>query len=132
MGRDYNSKEINDATSTRMGGEADPSRTTDAYEKVEETSMSNDGVQMEEMQEYRESLINKFIDEGYNREEATKIYNYMIEKSWNLTEEQAKDKVNEEIKGKNEIDEIDDNTEGEGRTEGGDALERLFNRGNPI
>ena len=132
MGRDYNSKEINDVTSTRIGGEADPSRTTDAYEKVKETSMSNDGVQMEEMQEYRESLINKFIDEGYNREEATKIYNYMIEKSWNLTEEQAKDKVNEEIKGKNEIDEMDDNTEGEGRTEGGDALERLFNRGNPI
>lgn len=132
MGRDYNSKEINDATSTRIGGEADPSRTTDAYEKVKETSMSNDGVQMEEMQEYRESLINKFIDEGYNREEATKIYNYMIEKSWNLTEEQAKDKVNEEIKGKNEIDEMDDNTEGEGRTEGGEALERLFNRGNPI
>lgn len=62
--------------------------------------MSNDGVQMEEMQEYRESLINKFIDEGYNREEATKIYNYMIEKGWNLTEEQAKDKVNEEIKEK--------------------------------
>lgn len=132
MGRDYNSKEINDVTSTRIGGEADPSRTTDAYEKVEETSMSNDGIQMKEMQEYRESLINKFIDEGYNREEATKIYNYMIEKSWNLTEEQAKDKVNEEIKGKNEIDEMDDNTEGEGRTEGGDALERLFNRGNPI
>ncbi len=132
MGRDYNSKEINDVTSTRIGGEADPSRTTDAYEKVKETSMSNDGVQMEEMQEYRESLINKFIDEGYNREEATKIYNYMIEKSWNLTEEQAKDKVNEEIKGKNEIDEMDDNTEGEGRTEGGEALERLFNRGNPI
>ncbi len=129
MGRDYNSKEINDVTSTRIGGEADPSRTTDAYEKVEETSMSNDGVQMEEMQEYRESLINKFIDEGYNREEATKIYNYMIEKGWNLTEEQAKDKVNEEIKEKNEID---NNTEREGRTQGGDALERLFNRGNPI
>ena len=125
----YNSKEINDVTSTRIGGEADPSRTTDAYEKVEETSMSNDGVQMEEMQEYRESLINKFIDEGYNREEATKIYNYMIEKGWNLTEEQAKDKVNEEIKEKNEID---NNTEREGRTQGGDALERLFNRGNPI
>ena len=129
MGRDYNSKEVNDVTSTRLGGEADPSRTTDAYEKVEETSMSNDGVQMEEMQEYRESLINKFIDEGYNREEATKIYNYMIEKGWNLTEEQAKDKVNEEIKEKNEID---NNTEREGRTQGGDALERLFNRGNPI
>lgn len=34
MGRDYNSKEINDVTSTRIGGEADPSRTTDAYEKL--------------------------------------------------------------------------------------------------
>lgn len=132
MGRDYNSKEVNDVTSTRLGGEADPSRVTNMFEKVEQTSLADDGIQMEEMQGYRESLINKFIDEGYNREEATKIYNYMIEKSWNLTEEQAKDKVNEEIKGKNEIDEMDDNTEGEGRTEGGEALERLFNRGNPI
>lgn len=126
MGRDYNSKEINDVTSTRIGGEADPSRTTDAYEKVRETSMSNDGVQMEEMQEYRESLINKFIDEGYNREEATKIYNYMIEKSWNLTEEQAKDKVNEEIRNNTDYGE----NEG-GRTPGEDAYDRLTMRGKP-
>ena len=126
MGRDYNSKEINDVTSTRIGGEADPSRTTDAYEKVKETSMSNDGVQMEEMQEYRESLINKFIDEGYNREEATKIYNYMIEKSWNLTEEQAKDKVNEEIRNNTDYGE----NEG-GRTPGEDAYDRLTMRGKP-
>lgn len=126
MGRDYNSKEINDVTSTRIGGEADPSRTTDAYEKVKETSMSNDGVQMEEMQEYRESLINKFIDEGYNREEATKIYNYMIEKSWNLTEEQAKDKVNEEIRNNTDYGE----NEG-GRTPGEDVYDRLTMRGKP-
>lgn len=126
MGRDYNSKEVNDVTSTRLGGEADPSRVTNMFEKVEETSMSNDGVQMEEMQEYRESLINKFIDEGYNREEATKIYNYMIEKGWNLTEEQAKEKVNEEIRNNTDYGE----NEG-GRTPGEDAYDRLTMRGKP-
>lgn len=126
MGRDYNSKEVNDVTSTRLGGEADPSRVTNMFKKVEQTSLADDGIQMEEMQEYRESLINKFIDEGYNREEATKIYNYMIEKSWNLTEEQAKDKVNEEIRNNTDYGE----NEG-GRTPGEDAYDRLTMRGKP-
>ena len=60
--------------------------------------MSNDGVQMEEMQGYRENLINKFVNEGYNREEATRIYEYMVNEDRKLTEEQAKEKVNEEIR----------------------------------
>ncbi len=126
MGRDYNSKEINDVTSTRIGGEADPSRTTDAYEKVEETSMSNDGVQMEEMQGYRENLINKFVNEGYNREEATRIYEYMVNEDRKLTEEQAKEKVNEEIRNNTDYGE----NEG-GRTPGEDAYDRLTMRGKP-
>ena len=64
MGRDYNSKEVNDVTSTRLGGEADPSRVTNMFEKVEQTSLADDGIQMEEMQGYRENLINKFVNEG--------------------------------------------------------------------
>ena len=97
MGRDYNSKEVNDVTSTRLGGEADPSRVTNMFEKVEQTSLADGGIQMEEMQGYRENLINKFVNEGYNREEATRIYEYMVNEDRKLTEEQAKEKVNEEI-----------------------------------
>lgn len=126
MGRDYNSKEINDVTSTRIGGEADPSRVTNMFEKVEQTSLADDGIQMEEMQGYRENLINKFVNEGYNREEATRIYEYMVNEDRKLTEEQAKEKVNEEIKNNTDYGE----NEG-GRTPGEDAYDRLTMRGKP-
>ncbi len=126
MGRDYNSKEVNDVTSTRLGGEADPSRVTNMFEKVEQTSLANDGIQMEEMQGYRENLINKFVNEGYNREEATRIYEYMVNEDRKLTEEQAKEKVNEEIRNNTDYGE----NEG-GRTPGEDAYDRLTMRGKP-
>ena len=126
MGRDYNSKEVNDVTSTRLGGEADPSRVTNMFKKVEQTSLADDGIQMEEMQGYRENLINKFVNEGYNREEATRIYEYMVNEDRKLTEEQAKEKVNEEIKNNTDYGE----NEG-GRTPGEDAYDRLTMRGKP-
>lgn len=126
MGRDYNSKEVNNVTSTRLGGEADPSRVTNMFEKVEQTSLADDGIQMEEMQGYRENLINKFVNEGYNREEATRIYEYMVNEDRKLTEEQAKEKVNEEIKNNTDYGE----NEG-GRTPGEDAYDRLTMRGKP-
>lgn len=126
MGRDYNSKEVNDVTSTRLGGEADPSRVTNMFKKVEQISLADDGIQMEEMQGYRENLINKFVNEGYNREEATRIYEYMVNEDRKLTEEQAKEKVNEEIKNNTDYGE----NEG-GRTPGEDAYDRLTMRGKP-
>lgn len=126
MGRDYNSKEVNDVTSTRLGGEADPSRVTNMFEKVEQTSLADGGIQMEEMQGYRENLINKFVNEGYNREEATRIYEYMVNEDRKLTEEQAKEKVNEEIRNNTDYGE----NEG-GRTPGEDAYDRLTMRGKP-
>lgn len=126
MGRDYNSKEVNDVTSTRLGGEADPSRVTNMFKKVEQTSLADDGIQMEEMQGYRENLINKFVNEGYNREEATRIYEYMVNEDRKLTEEQAKEKVNEEIRNNTDYGE----NEG-GRTPGEDAYDRLTMRGKP-
>ena len=126
MGRDYNSKEVNDVTSTRLGGEADPSRVTNMFEEVEQTSLADGGIQMEEMQGYRENLINKFVNEGYNREEATRIYEYMVNEDRKLTEEQAKEKVNEEIRNNTDYGE----NEG-GRTPGEDAYDRLTMRGKP-
>lgn len=126
MGRDYNSKEVNDVTSTRLGGEADPSRVTNMFEIVEQTSLADGGIQMEEMQGYRENLINKFVNEGYNREEATRIYEYMVNEDRKLTEEQAKEKVNEEIRNNTDYGE----NEG-GRTPGEDAYDRLTMRGKP-
>ena len=126
MGRDYNSKEVNDVTSTRLGGEADPSRVTNMFEKVEQTSLADNGIQMKEMQGYRENLINKFVNEGYNREEATRIYEYMVNEDRKLTEEQAKEKVNEEIRNNTDYGE----NEG-GRTPGEDVYDRLTMRGKP-
>lgn len=52
------------------------------------------------MQKYAESLVEKFMDQGYNKEESIKICNYMIGEE-QLKEDEAKTKVNEEIKENN-------------------------------
>ncbi len=128
-GRDYNSKELNDATSTRTG-EADPDRDTEAFNIVARTRLANDGIQYDEMQSYAETLIEKFVDDGYNREEAIKICNYMIGEE-KLEEDAAKAKVNEEIRQNNRKKDTvyGENDEG-GRTPGGDAMDRRLHRMN--
>ena len=91
--------------------------------------MENDGVQYSEMQKYAESLVEKFMNQGYNKEESIKICNYMIGEE-QLKEDEAKTKVNEEIKENNRKKDTDygENDE-DGRTPGGDAWERRENRG---
>lgn len=127
-GKDYNSAELNKATSTKYGV-ADPAKDTSTFAKVEQTSLENDGVQYSEMQKYAESLVEKFMDQGYNKEESIKICNYMIGEE-QLKEDEAKTKVNEEIKDNNRKKDTDygENDE-DGRTPGGDAWERRENRG---
>ena len=127
-GKDYNSAELNKATSTKYGV-ADPAKDTSTFAKVEQTSLENDGVQYSEMQKYAESLVEKFMDQGYNKEESIKICNYMIGEE-QLKEDEAKTKVNEEIKENNRKKDTDygENDE-DGRTPGGDAWERRENRG---
>lgn len=96
-GRNYNSHEINEATSIKART-AEPDRQLASYQKAENTPLKQDGIQYDEMylMENAKEIIQGFIDEGYQREEATQIFNYMIGEE-NLSEEEAKMRVNEEI-----------------------------------
>lgn len=118
-GREYNSHEVNEETSMRTR-KANPDRQTDTYDMVDDTGLVQDGIQYDEMylMQHSDEIIQEFIDEGYNRDEAITIFNYMIGDEV-LTEEQAKEKVNEEIQSKEKQQEKGE--EDEGRTPWGDA-----------
>lgn len=96
-GREYNSRAVNEATSIRTR-KADPDKQTEAYEKVEDTGLEEDGIQFNEMylMQHAEEFIDGLIKEGYQRKEAIKIFDYMIgEEALDIKE--AKEKVNDEI-----------------------------------
>lgn len=127
-GRDYNSRDVNEATSIRTRA-ADPTEQTKAYSEVEKTGFATDGVQGDELDliEHPDEIIEIFIKEGYQREEAIAIFNYMIGEE-KLSEEDAKDRVNEEIKDASKQQETNkgdgekgDGENDEGRTPWGDA-----------
>lgn len=101
-GRNYNSHALNEETSIRTR-RADPDKQTDAYEQVENTGLVQDGIQYSEMYliSHSEEIIQEFIDEGYNKDEAVRIFDLMIGEEA-LTEEEAKARVNEEIKERQE------------------------------
>ena len=137
-GRDYNSHSVNEATSIRTRS-ADPDKQTEVYEKAEDTGLEEDGLQYSEMYliEHADELVDDLIKEGYQKEEAVQIFNYMIGEEA-LTLEEAKERVNEEIReedrekeNRNERNDfMDDDEENDGgRTPGGDAWERRNNRG---
>ena len=128
QGRDYNSHAVNQATSINTR-KADPDKQTEAYEKLEGTEVAEDGIEYTEMYliQHADEIIDEFIEEGYQRKEATQIFNYMIGEE-KLTEGQAKQRVNKEIgdnnkniETENTREEIDDD---EGRTPWGDAQMR--------
>ena len=127
-GRDYNSYNINKATSIETR-KANPDKQTEAYEKTEDTGLVQEGIQYDEMylMEHADEIIQEFIEEGYNKNEAIQIFDLMIGEEA-LTEEQAKSRVNEQIKDREENEkeeqekEVDE--ENEGRTPWGDAEER--------
>lgn len=122
-GRDYNSYEINKETSIRTR-KANPDEQTKSYEKVENTGLEQDGVTYDEMYliEHAQEIIERFIKEGYQKKEAVQIFDYMIGEE-TLTEEQAKQRVNEKIK-KEDVQEISLEEQGEERTPWGDAERR--------
>ena len=123
-GRNYNSAEVNEATSIRTG-EANPNKETKIYDSVEKTGLVQDGVQYDEMylMQHSDEIIEEFIKEGYQKEEAVQIFNYMIGEDA-LPKEEAKEKVNEEIKGKEKNMEERNKDEDEERTPWGDAEAR--------
>ena len=134
QGRDYNSHAVNQTTSIKTR-KADPDKQTEAYEKLEGTEVAEDGIEYSEMYliQHADEIIDEFMEEGYQRKEATQIFDYMIGEE-KLPEEQAKQRVNEEIGKNQEIEdgreEIEENAdrvqeeEDEGRTPWGDAQMR--------
>ncbi len=149
-GRSYNSHELNERTSIKSR-RADPDEQTNAYKQLEKNeNATNDGIQYDEiyMQKHAEEIISNLQEEGYERDDAVQIYNYMLGED--LTLEQAKDKVNEQIleRAKDKVNEqinertkeVEKNTVDygereeidnsyEGRTPGEDAWERRMYRG---
>ncbi len=125
-GRDYNSSQVNEKTSIRTGV-ADPDRETGTYSSVEKTGLIQDGVQYDEMHlmQHSEEIIEEFIKDGYQRKEAVEIFNYMIGEEV-LTEKEAKERVNENIKEREKIQEKEQkrDDDDEGRTPWGDAEAR--------
>ncbi len=132
QGRDYNSHVMDRITSIETR-KADPDKLTEAYKSVDGTKVAEDGIELSEMflMQHAQELIQKFINEGYNKNEATEIFNLMIGEE-KLTESQAKKEVNENIKnqsrekdspdrGKDEVEIDDDDNQ---RTPWGDAEAR--------
>lgn len=123
-GRDYNSAQVNEATSIKTGV-ADPDKETRSYETVENEGKPQDEIQYDKMylMQHSDEMIENFIKQGYQKGEAVAIFNYMIGEQ-ELTERQAKEKVNENIKEKQEEKTEERTEEEEERTPWGDAEAR--------
>lgn len=85
-------------------------------DELKESGYSQDGLSLDEFSKNRK--INEYMEDGYTFEEANSIYNYVVGEL-QLTEEDAKVKVNEESEENNSNE----------RDIGEEAYERLMNRG---
>lgn len=94
-GKDDNTQKVKRLTQNRTKSN-NPDEISESFDKVEDTGLKEEGIQIEEMTE-PETIIQRFMAEGYQRKEAIQILNYMIGEE-KLTEEQAKQRVNEKIK----------------------------------
>lgn len=121
-GRDYNSKVVNELSNTKTNS-VEPEEVSDRYEAVENTGLADDDVQMQDLSPMK--TIERFMDEGYNKKEAVDIYNYMIGEE-HLSEEAAKERVNEEIVERIEKEERE--VEDDEKTPWGDAENRRNRR----
>lgn len=120
-GRDYNSAQVNEATSIKTGV-ADPDKETNSYENMENEGKPQDEIQYDKMylMQHADEIIDEFIKQGYQKLEAVAIFNYMIGEQ-ELTEKEAKEKVNENLK---EVKQEEREEEPEERTPWGDAEAR--------
>lgn len=120
-GRDYNSAQVNEETSMKTGM-ADPYKETSSYESMENVGKPQDEIQYDRvyLMQHADEIIDGFINQGYQKIEAVAIFNHMIGEEA-LTEKQAKERVNEEIK---EVKQEEREEEPEERTPWGDAEAR--------
>lgn len=100
-GKDDNTKKVEQLTQNKTKSN-NPDKISESFERVEDTGLKEDGIQIEEMTE-PQKIIQKFMEEGYQRKEAIHILNYMIGEE-KLTEKQAKERVNEEIESREKIE----------------------------
>lgn len=120
-GRDYNSAKVNEETSMKTGM-ADPDKETNAYETMEKVGKPQEEVKYDRMYltQHADEIIDGFIKQGYQKDEAVAIFNHMIGEEA-LTEKQAKERVNEDMK---EVKQVEREEEPEERTPWGDAEAR--------
>lgn len=121
-GRNYNSNIVNENTSIRTG-KADPNAETKAYNKSQKFKLSQNEIHYDQMylMQHSNEIIEQFIKQGYQKNEAIAIFNYMIGEE--LTEKRSKEKINEQIK-EHEQPEIQEQEIEEERTPWGDAEAR--------
>lgn len=120
-GRDYNSAQVNEVTSIKTGV-ADPDKETNSYVTMENEGKPQDEIQYDKiyLMQHADEIIDEFIKQGYQKTEAVAIFNYMIGEQ-ELTEKEAKEKVNENLK---EVKQEEREEEPEERTPWGDAEAR--------
>lgn len=92
-GRDYNSKQVN-AMSDTTRKEDKSELVSGSFKKVEDTGFKEDGITMDELSPKK--TLDRLMDEGYNKNEAARIINYMIGPE-KMGEDKAKETVNQEI-----------------------------------
>lgn len=94
-GKSYNSKDLNELSSTKTN-KTTTSEISDRVGEIEKTALADDGIDKEELKNPR-ILIEELVEAGYQRKEAEKIYYYVTRPTNQLSVEEAKEKVNEEI-----------------------------------
>lgn len=92
-GRDYNSKQVNSMSDTTRK-EDKSELVSGSFKKVEDTGFKEDGITMDELSPKK--TLDRLMDEGYNKNEAARIINYMIGPE-KMGEDKAKETVNQEI-----------------------------------
>ena len=130
-GRNYNSHAVNETTSIKTRT-ANPDEQTEAYDKVEDTALSEDGVQYSEMYliEHADEVVDDLVKEGYQKDEAVQIIDYVIGEE-KLSFNEAKERVNKQIdkSEKTKDDKQYENSMDEERTPWGDAERRDARKG---
>lgn len=106
-GRDYNSHQVNEASDTKRK-EDNSERISGNYGMVKDTGFKENGITMDELNP--RNTVERLMEEGYNKNEAARIINYMIGPD-KMGEDAAKEKVNGEIEAEQERKYRDDDSQ---------------------
>ena len=120
-GREQNTRQMN-----KLIDENNKTPTTgkiaERQEELKKSGYSQDGLSLDEFSKQRK--ITEYVRDGYTLDEANNIYDYVVG-DLQLTEDEAKEKVNEEIEEKSKEN---NSRQSGGRDMGEEAYDRLFSR----